>query len=485
MRPCLLHCLLLFLCSSLLAGLILSPCPKGCCCPRPGALVLCESLGLHTLPHSVPLSTSVLSVARNRLCNVDNVFKPYSGLQELSLSHNQLAHFPRGLPSSLETLQLQENQITYITVGSLRQLGNLTRLDLKDNRIQVIQPGALLRLTRLRMLTLKGNRLSRLPANLPSSLTHLDVSANCISTLDLPSLGALVNLQVLKINSNCLRSIPERAFDGLSRLQSVELANNLWVCECNILYLYRWLLMDRLQMATDLVCTAPLHLAQKLLLTLSVIAICPKLFKPIERMSSVNTTTASGKVAESHVAPTTSASMLDISDTACNISRECRESSKSAISSADTLSEPSSFRGNLSRSFFGSDWPTLGRLSYEDCLSVNFMPFVTQSTQEPYSPATDEEPGCVGNSTGQQSGASTTVVSINSVAPTREVGLQLELTPRTILQSNDPALIAVLAVLCVLTGFLMLTVLLVLRNVVLRNLRIAPLPQVQGDNSTH
>ncbi|XP_051974146.1 chondroadherin-like protein [Xyrauchen texanus] len=483
MRPCLLHCLLLILCSSLLTGFVLSPCPKGCCCPRPGALVLCESLGLHSLPHSIPLSTSVLSVARNRLCNVDNVFKPYSGLQELSLSHNQLARFPRGLPSSLETLQLQENQITYITVGSLRQLGNLTRLDLEDNRIQVIQPGALLRLTRLRMLTLKGNRLSCLPVNLPSSLTHLDVSANCISTLDLTSLGAMENLQVLKINSNCLRSIPERAFDGLARLQSVELANNLWICECDILYLYRWLLMGRLQMAKDLVCTAPLHLAQKLLLTLSVIAICPKLFKPIERISSVNTTT--GKVAETHVAPTTSASMLDISATACNISQECRESSKSAVSSAETLSELSPFRGNLSRSIFGSDRPILGRLSYEDCLSVNSMPFVTESTQETYSPATDEERGCVENSTGQQPGASATVVSINSVAPTREVGLQLELTPRTILQSSDPVLIGVLAVLCVLTGFLMLTVLLILRNVVLQNLRIAPLPQVQGDNSTH
>ncbi|TRY71322.1 hypothetical protein DNTS_002259 [Danionella cerebrum] len=192
MRSSLLCCLLVFLYSSLLASLLVSSCPKGCCCPHPGALVLCESLGLHTLPRSVPLNTAVLSVARNRLCNVDNIFRPYSGLQELSLSHNQLARFPRGLPSSLETLQLQENQITYITSGSLRHLGNLTRLDLEDNRIRSIQPGALQSLTRLRMLTLRGNRLSRLPPNLPSSLTHLDVSANCITALDMYSLVTLV-----------------------------------------------------------------------------------------------------------------------------------------------------------------------------------------------------------------------------------------------------------------------------------------------------
>lgn len=459
MRPSLLYCLLLYLCSSLLAGLVVSPCPNGCCCPHSGALVLCESLGLHTLPRSVPLSTAVLSVARNRLCNVDNVFQPYSGLQELSLSHNQLVRFPRGLPSSLETLQLQENQITYITAGSLRQLGNLTRLDLEDNRIRAIQPGALLGLTKLRRLTLKGNRLSHLPPNLPSSLTHLDVSANCISALDPSSLGALVNLQVLKINSNCLRSIPEQAFDGLSRLQSVELANNLWVCECDIIYLYRWLLMDRLRMASDLVCTTPLHLAQKLLLTLSVMAICPKLFKPVERMSSVNTSTETGKVVESHIEQTTSTSMLVRSDVACNASSvRCQKS----------LPERT-----IPRSFFGSDQPTLERLSYENCLLLNLTSLKPPSTQVPNSPATDEEPGCVENSTGRQPGSS-------AMTTTRDI----EFTPRTI-QSGDPVLIAVLVILCVLTGLLMLTVFLVLKNLLLRNLRVAPFPQVQEDISTH
>uniref|UniRef100_A0A668TXF6 LRRCT domain-containing protein n=1 Tax=Oreochromis aureus TaxID=47969 RepID=A0A668TXF6_OREAU len=176
---------LLALCICPLACLAVSPCPTGCCCPRPGFLVLCESLGLRSLPRSVPLSTS------------------------LSLSHNLLARFPRGLPPNL--------------------------------------------------------------------------SENCISALDLPSLSALVNLQVLKINSNCLRSVPESAFDSLPRLRSVDLTNNLWVCECDILYLYRWLLSGRLKMATDIVCTEPDHLAHRLLLNLSVVAICPRVLKPNDR----------------------------------------------------------------------------------------------------------------------------------------------------------------------------------------------------------
>uniref|UniRef100_A0A8C7V7L7 Si:ch211-191d15.2 n=1 Tax=Oryzias sinensis TaxID=183150 RepID=A0A8C7V7L7_9TELE len=224
-----------------------------------------------SLPRSVPLSTAVLSVAKNQLCDVDNALWPLRGLQELSLSQNLLARFPRGLPPSLESLLLQENRITYITSGALRQLRNLTRLDLEDNRISAIQSGALLGLKRLQVLTLKGNKLRSLPLNLPSSLMQLDVSENCISSLHLPSLAALVNLQVLKINSNCLRSVPENTFDSMPRLRSVDLTNNLWVCECNILYLYRWLLSGRLKMTTDLVCKEPVHLAHRQMVIVQLI----------------------------------------------------------------------------------------------------------------------------------------------------------------------------------------------------------------------
>lgn len=255
---------------------LMSACPTGCCCLGAGSLVLCESLGLRWLPRSVPLRTSTLSVARNQLCNVDHQFSAFPGLQELSLGHNLLSRFPRGLPASLESLQLHENHITYITDGSLRKLGNLTRLDLEYNHIRAIQPGALRSLNKLRILTLKGNKLTGVPRRLPPSLTRLDLSENCISALDLPSLSSLVNLQSLKINRNCLRSVPERAFDSLARLRSLDLANNLWACRCDILYLYRWLLSGGVRMAADIVCTEPTHLAHHVLLNLTVLDICPR-----------------------------------------------------------------------------------------------------------------------------------------------------------------------------------------------------------------
>lgn len=457
--------LLLLFCCLITSLPLLFSCPPGCCCPRPGVLILCESLGLHVLPRSVPLTTSALSVARNHLCNVDNVLWQYSSLQELSLGHNRLERFPRGLPASLESLQLQENRITLITAGDLRNLGNLTRLDLEDNRIRAIQPGALLSLTRLRMLSLKGNQLSRLPSHLPGSLTHLDVSANCISTLDLPSLAALVNLQVLKINSNCLRSVPEHAFDSLTRLRSVELANNLWVCECDIMYLYRWLLMDRLRMATDLECAAPLHLVHRLLVTLSVVAICPRILMPSEKLASFNT---SKVILENSSKESSNPS----SDVIRNVRTSCRSS---PINSNGKFSSVANH--TASRSHQGSNQSSLEGLSYEQCLLLNSTYLVPQTTQTPHILTPDEDPGCRNNRTNIQNGFLSTSVPIFS---TSETGVQVEATQRTLTQSNDPALVSVLSVLCVLTVLLLVIVILVLRSLLWRNQRVVPLQSIVG-----
>lgn len=448
--------ILLVLCICPYACITMSPCPPGCCCPHPGYLVLCESLGLRSLPRSVPLSTSALSVARNQLCNVDHLLRPFFGLQELSLSHNLLARFPLGLPPSLESLLLQENRITYITSGALRQLGNLTRLDLEDNRIRAIQPGALQGLRRLQVLTLKGNQLKRLPLHLPSSLTHLDLSANCLSALDLPSLSTLVNLQILKINSNCLRSIPESAFDGLPLLRSVDLTNNLWVCECDILYLYRWLLSGRLKMATDLVCTEPVHLAHRLLLNLSVMAICPRLLKTNERTHQLQASTAE---------PATPA---------CKSSLDKNNISESMLDGLQQMSKAPNIHKDVSKTRILLEHYTLETLSYEDCLTLD----KTQTLSPSYlstTPLPDEEQRCRDNATGRypQINATSAAVTQSLLSTNRDNPLP---TPnsRPFCQ-QDLVVVSLLTVLCALFALLMLAVLLVLKKVLRRQQRVAPL----------
>ncbi|XP_030594061.1 leucine-rich alpha-2-glycoprotein [Archocentrus centrarchus] len=428
----------------------MSPCPPGCCCPRPGFLVLCESLGLKSLPRSVPLSTSALSVARNQLCNVDHQLWPFSGLQELSLSHNLLARFPRGLPPSLESLQLQENRITYITSGALRQLGNLTRLDLEDNRIRAIQPGALWGLNKLQVLILKGNRLTSLPRNLPPSLTHLDLSANCISALDLPSLSALVNLQVLKINSNCLRSVPESAFDSLPRLRSVDLTNNLWVCECDILYLYRWLLSGRLKMATDLVCTKPDHLAHRLLLNLSVVAICPHVLKPNDRTHQLDLSSALERMPT--VQPAQKISKLTTNGLLSEAQNSNQDSSKARVLPY-----------------------SLEMLTYEECLSLNDTQSVSPFHLKTTTSLPEEEQRCRENITARSPHSNaTSAEGGQSLLSTNRDALLPTLVSQPFTRQGSAVIVSLLVVLCVLVALVMLAVLLVLKKVLVRQQRVAP-----------
>lgn len=423
---------------------LVSPCPTGCCCPGASSLVLCESLGLRSLPRSVPLTTSALSVARNQLCNVDHQFLAFSGLLELSLGHNLLSRFPRGLPSSLESLQLQENRIAYITSGALRKLGNLTRLDLGANRISVIQPGALQGLNKLQVLTLKGNKLTGLPQSLPPSLTHLDLSENCISALDLPSLSSLVNLQSLKIHSNCLHSVPESAFDSLARLRSLDLTNNLWACRCDILYLYRWLLTRRVRMATDIMCTEPTHLAPHMLVNLSVMELCPHVLRSHERQN------------------------LDLTGEGRLVTFENRTQFQNP---SMQTSKATSFGDLYPRVL--AEYYSLANISYEKCVSLTKTQTHVQNLLKTTLALSVGQQKFRDNTTGHYPDLE--AISAQPLVTTNRDAATTTALPRAHMQPDSAVVVSLLALMCVLLFVLTLLLLLLLKKVLLRQRRVAPL----------
>uniref|UniRef100_A0A8C5END4 Si:ch211-191d15.2 n=1 Tax=Gouania willdenowi TaxID=441366 RepID=A0A8C5END4_GOUWI len=452
--PCILKLIMLHTRCAFLLVLYICPlaylevyfCPSYCCCFHPELLVLCESLGLRSVPGSIPLSTSALSMARNQLCDVDQQLRPFSMLLQLSLGHNLLTRFPRGLPPSLESLLLHNNRITYITSGVLRPLGNLKRLYLEHNDIRAFQPGALHGLHQLQILSLKGNQLTSLPLHLPSSLNLLDVSANCISVLDVASLTPLWNLQVLKINSNCLRLISEGAFDWLPRLISVDLSDNLWLCQCDIMYLYRWMLSSPVRMATtDLECTEPAHLAHRLLLNLSVLTICPQFQKPNHRMQGGDL---------SYVLEERRAAKAMMQN-----SEESQQKTSNQTSSEGENIQESRRTGMLHYS--------LETLTYEQCLSLNKTQSVPPFIFKTATPLPEECQRCRENTTAGSPPNRTTRFPLSTNVPRVE--------PYEFPQHDSPVVIALLAVLCVLVALLMLAVLIVLKKLLLHRQRVAPI----------
>ncbi|MBN3304248.1 decorin [Amia ocellicauda] len=461
------HCALLLILS---ASHTNTGCPAGCCCPSPGSAVFCEDLALRRLPRSFPLNLSVLSLARNQLCDVDRAFLPFPRLQELSLSHNQLSYFPRGLPSSLEALLLQANRISYLTANSLRKLGNLTRLDLEDNRISVIQVGAFRMLRKLQILSLKDNRLATIPDSLPASLIQLNLANNCISTMGRKALSGLVNLQVLKINNNCLTKIPDRTFENLSRLRTVELADNSWWCECDILYLYRWLLNSRLKIAAHLMCALPIHLERRPLLTLSVVDMCPSALESNDRVL-LNTTVLYNTSQKDHTGE----------EASLGHSRVSTDTSKPLESSANVTndhSEVASYSNQTPTPETSSRRYTLDRMNHADCQAL------TTSTNVPSeAPAITTAklipqrlPLCSEDVTNSYHVENVTNLELNG-----PVFLTMKTSedqpPTHPGPFSQQAVTAVLAVLCVLVLLVLLTVLALLKQALRRNQRVAPAEQ--------
>ena len=105
-------------------------------------------------------------------------------------------------------------------------------------------------LQKLQALNLNDNILQNIPVYLPGNLTELRLDFNKIRFIFAksgPRHGSFRGLTVLEklyLSFNRLLSVEHKAFDSLPPQASVELQNNPWRCDCNLLYLKKWLLVQ-------------------------------------------------------------------------------------------------------------------------------------------------------------------------------------------------------------------------------------------------
>ena len=176
----------------------------------------------------------ILVLDENRIGEVDDgTFGHLANLNQLWLSNNRLVRVPAGLPSSLQRLMLDSNNIDRLSADSFRNLSRLNTLTLTENVITAIDVAAFRSLSTLAHLDLSANKINSVSAGLFASNARLDtllLSRNPLQFLDAGSFLGLPRLRTLSLSFVRTRvCIDEDAFRPLSQLTSLDLDSSQWL----------------------------------------------------------------------------------------------------------------------------------------------------------------------------------------------------------------------------------------------------------------
>ncbi len=132
---------------------------------------------------------------------------------------------------TVQSLDLDHNQLTTLQQNAFAGLTNLEYLDLQNNPLTTIQPDAFAGLTNLKDLSLRNNQLRTIKPNAFAGLTNLGflfLNNNQLTTIQPNAFAGLPNLRFRYLKNNQLSTtIPPDAFAGLNNnLQSLNLGNN-------------------------------------------------------------------------------------------------------------------------------------------------------------------------------------------------------------------------------------------------------------------
>ncbi|XP_008335716.1 podocan [Cynoglossus semilaevis] len=161
----------------------------------------------------------------------DHMFNGSESLEVLTLSSNGLRVVPNNLPSSLYRLHLKSNKLEKVPSGAFKNLSNLRELYLQNNFLsnEGLDNETFSQLNSLECLDLSNNNLSVVPKGLPRNLVLLHLEKNSIHSIPGDALVSVRNLEYLLLHNNKLRSrsIHPTAFQGLKKLHTLHMYNNL------------------------------------------------------------------------------------------------------------------------------------------------------------------------------------------------------------------------------------------------------------------
>ncbi|XP_036302090.1 toll-like receptor 12 [Pipistrellus kuhlii] len=187
----------------------------------PGALPGLK-LGTLKLDHTKMKAAAVMGLGLRRL-------------DALSVTFTDTAELPAGTVAHFELQELSMGgvgmRIEHIAPEALASCQSLKSLSLQGSRLMDLPPGLLAALRRLQRLNLSGNKL-RSAVLCPketggeSGLRALDLSSNELHSLAPATFSCLSHLRELLLQVNQLVRLEGQVFQGLRRLEMLDLSNN-------------------------------------------------------------------------------------------------------------------------------------------------------------------------------------------------------------------------------------------------------------------
>ncbi|XP_065600163.1 SLIT and NTRK-like protein 6 [Cyrtonyx montezumae] len=238
-------------------------CQSLCSCEEKDDVMIinCEERGIKmvseiNVPPSRPFHLNLLNNGLTMLRVND--FAGLVNAISLHLGFNNIADIEPGAfngLSFLKQLHINHNSLEILKEDTFDGLENLEFLQADNNFITVIEASAFSKLSRLKVLILNDNAIEYLPPNIFRfvPLTHLDLRGNQLQTL--PYVGFL---------------------EHIGRILDLQLEDNKWACNCDLLQLKTWLEnMPPQSIIGDVVCNSPPVIKGSILNRLKKESLCP------------------------------------------------------------------------------------------------------------------------------------------------------------------------------------------------------------------
>ncbi|XP_060905245.1 slit homolog 1b [Labrus mixtus] len=176
-----------------------------------------------------------------------------------------LTAIPAHLPEAMTEIRLEQNGIKSVPPGAFTSYKKLRRIDLSNNQISEIAPDAFQGLRALNSLVLYGNKITELPSGVFDGLASLELlllNANKIHCIRASVFKDLENLALLSLYDNKIQSLAKGTFSSLHSIQTLHLAQNPFVCDCNVKWLADFLRSNPIE-TSGARCASPRRLANK------------------------------------------------------------------------------------------------------------------------------------------------------------------------------------------------------------------------------